>query len=298
MNDSSRVVRSGDQIAIVADRSSSKELADSESEATCPRPDTGVKIIRIISSDGSLVAMKPSKMRTNGTFSEDTLESQVSALMRNGKRYSSMTKLETGCEGVCYVVPVSGPDPHEKRDISILYRYSALVFGHVPQNWSSGVYISMPSNGCRRWKNSSRSQDVDGAKADAEEESYVPRVSTSPSTGGEQLFVRCISRTSGGNSQALTLSSLIVESDVKDGKLCSTISFVLRKLGHGVVNDRFCKREGAELPRIVRNRLKKKTFCGCYGLQIRGDAEAESIEVSVPDRLKTVYWDALLSCKK
>ena len=307
VNESSRVVRSGDQIAIVADLGSSKELVNSEGEATYPRPETGVKIIRMIGSDGSLIAMKPSKMRTNGAFSEDTLDSQVSA-MRNGKRYSSMTKLETSCEGVCYVVPVLGSDPHEKRDISILYRYSALVFGHVPQNWSSGVYVSMPSNGCRRWKNSSRSQycaqDADGAKADAEEESYVPRVSTSPSTGGEQLFVRCISRTIGGNSETLTLTSLIVESDAKDGKLCSAISFVLRKLGHGVVNDRFCKREGAELPRIVRNRLKKKTFIGCYGLQIRGVAEAESIEVpvAVPDRLKTAYWDALLtgrsSCEK
>ena len=112
--------------------------------------------------------------------------------------------------------------------------------------------------------------------------------------------MRCISRMKG----TLALTSLIVESDAKDGKLCSAISFVLRKLGHGVVNDRFCKREGAELPRIVRNRLKKKTFIGCYGLQIRGVAEAESIEVpvAVPDRLKTAYWDALLtgrsSCEK
>jgi len=290
VNESSRFLRSGDQIAIVANVTSNK-LLNSEGEATCPHPDSGVKIVRMISSDGALVAMKPSGMRTSGTFSDDTLDMTVSSLMRNGKLYSSMTKLETGCEGLCYVVSES--EPHEKRDISILYRYSALVLGHVPLEWNSGVYVSLPSKECRRWKHYC-TQDADGEKVNAGEESYVPLASSSPSTGVEQLFIRCTARSSSDESQSLALTSLFIESSGKDGRLCSTISFVLRKLGHGVVNDRFCKREGAELPRIVRNRLKKKTFIGCYGLQIRGGADAENIEVPVPDRLKTVYWDALL----
>ena len=94
----------------------------------------------------------------------------------------------------------------------------------------------------------------------------------------------------------MALSTLSIESKAEDGRLCSAISFVLRKLGHGVVGDRFCKREGAELPRIVRNRLKKKLLIGCYRLKINGVPDNESIvEAPVPGRLKVDYWDALLS---
>lgn len=299
--DSSRIIRSGDQIAISADvgaRCTNTEGRNSQGIVDFSQPQKGVNILRTMNTGDVLIALKPSGMRTCGTFSDATLEMTISSLMNNKKRYYSVTKLETGCQGLCYVVSDSHLRGQNKTDI--VYRYSALVFGHVPQEWSSGVFASVPpSNLCRRWKNNGtnncdRITGIDGYSE--EEECYVPQISTSPTTSEEkELFIRCLGQTTSRKSQ-IALSTLSIESKAEDGRLCSTISFVLRKLGHGVVNDRFCKREGAELPRIIRNRLKKKLFIGCYRLKLSGVADNESIvEAPVPDRLKVDYWDALLS---
>ena len=295
--DSSRIVRSGDQIAIHADVGaccSNKEGWNGRATVDCSHPRNGVNILRTINAGDVLIVMKPSGMRTSGTFSDATLEMTISSLMNNKKRYYSITKLETGCQGLCYIASDSHLRGHTETDI--VYRYSALVFGHVPEQWSSGVFVSLPSNLCRRWKNNGTNDRIAGSEGDSEEEEcYVPQTSTSPTTNeGKELFIRCLGQTTSSKTQ-MALSTLSIESKAEDGRLCNAISFVLRKLGHGVVNDRFCKREGAELPRIVRNRLKKKLFIGCYRLKIYGVPDSESIvEAPVPDRLKVDYWDALL----
>ena len=302
-HDSSRIVRSGDQIAISASigaRCTNMEGWNDKATKDCPHPpQKGVNILRTMNAGDVLIAMKPSGMRTAGTFSDATLEMTISSLMNNKKRYYSVTKLETGCQGLCYVVS----DSHlrgQNNKTDIAYRYSALVFGHVREEWSSGAFVPVPLNRCRRWKNNGtkNSDRIAGSEGESEEEEcYVPQISTSPTTSEEkELFIRCLGQTTIRKTQ-MALSTLSIESKAEDGRLCSTISFVLRKLGHGVVNDRFCKRESAELPRIVRNRLKKKLCIGCYRLKISGIADNESIvvEAPVPDRLKVDYWDALVN---
>ena len=318
--DSSRIIRDGDTVSIVesnnkVSRSGEKQT---ESEATTAGVrGIGVKIVRVLNS-GLLIVFKPTGTRTKGSFSPDTLEMIVSSLVNDGRQYTALTKLETGCPGlICCVV--SGSRCLVDNPVAVSYRYTTLVFGNVPVHWSRGVYVTMPKNSYRRWKSKKsaaaaamRVGEEDGDCADehdTEEElsagtDFTPFVASEGSSGhlDHYLYIRCVERT---ESAQMSASTLEIHSAALDGRLCNMICYVLRKLNHGVVNDRFCKREFAELPRAVRNRLKSKICIGCYGLEIKDSAGNEhstqtapcnvQVLVPVPDRLKASWWNEFLS---
>jgi len=87
-----------------------------------------------------------------------------------------------------------------------------------------------------------------------------------------QVFLQCIETTNTFaehdtadetvETSKLMLSTVEIttSSNANSGRLCNSLCFLLRKMNYPVVNDRFCKREYASLPRYVRNVLKNK-FC-------------------------------------
>ena len=79
--------------------------------------------------------------------------------------------------------------------------------------------------------------------------------------------------------------------------LCNHICRMLRKHGHGVVNDRFQKREYLMLPRSVRNLIKSKLCITCHRIEWEEQIneqqtkyESKSASILPPDRLSARYW--------
>mmetsp|Transcript_27864 Transcript_27864/g.40741 ORF Transcript_27864/g.40741 Transcript_27864/m.40741 type:complete len:117 (+) Transcript_27864:122-472(+) len=111
----------------------------------------------------------------------------------------------------------------------------------------------------------------------------------------------------------LSTVEINASSNANSGRLCNSLCFLLRKMNYPVVNDRFCKREYASLPRYVRNVLKNKLCIGCYGVTIkrifvnhdkggkmpRADTnEMTSVQVDSPERLYVSHWVGQDCCEK
>ena len=250
VTDSSRILSSGDVVMVL-------EKVTNPSNMTSKQSSVDV----IFQHHSLVVAFKPVGMRTIGSFSETTLEMTVSSHV--GASYKSVTKLDTGCSGLCVL------KLHNTCDVKVTHVFTALVHGCVPDQWNKHTNFDLPVENLRRWKKNS------GDKRSMNEISH----DDSPL---ETLVLRCVERTT-------FLSTLQIEITSKSAGLCSTICFFLRKKGHPVVNDRFCKQEYLELPRSMRNTIKGQLSIGCYEVKILGINE--KIRTKVPERLSAGHWE-------
>ena len=112
------------------------------------------------------VVWKPVGMRAIGSFDASTLEESfnVQQQKRNQDgeaiKYQSLSKLDTGCSGLCVLAPSI---TWQESDLEIVHTFVALVHGHVPKEWLSGVSIELPTDAVRRWKKRATNNNEDNS---------------------------------------------------------------------------------------------------------------------------------------
>ena len=279
VTDDGRIVKENDVITLIHPLQQAK---------ICSQPANnhyGVRILKNIPIEDDrapanlIVAYKPVGIRVVGSFAPNTLEMIVQSILNpssapTGLLCTAVSKLETGCGGLCVLVASSSPK-YADLDLEITYKFNMLIHGAVPE-WREGIYVKLPSSGPRNWKrrkigDSKVATDETTDNTENPDYSNSDILATSSQLDlNESLLIKCIDTFSTCiNKSSTSLSTLEVWSAHDSGRLSNVISFVLRKLGHPVVNDRFCKREFAELPRVMRNLLKQKICICCDSLEIK-----------------------------
>ena len=251
VRDSSRIIHTGDVIEIHGGGNSNSQL-----------------INVIYRQDDWVAVVKPVGMRTLGSFSESTLESTVSHQLRD--TYTSLSILDTGCAGLC-ILRKTNLSSH--TPLSLQHVFTALVHGRV--TWKE-FKSDLDSGSCRRWRRRKVLHNVSGGTCESKLHDESPMVQAETS-----VRMTCNEQTCG---QVIPLSTLTITttSNVRVDALC----FMLRKLGHPVVNDRFCRAEYLELPRSVRNLIKSRLCIACFEVSVG----SQTIKIETPDRLSSNYW--------
>ena len=106
----------------------------------------------------------------------------------------------------------------------------------------------------------------------------------------DALFIECIDTYCIPNTTDNYISTLEIRSGHDDGRLANTISYILRKLGYPVVNDRFARREASALPRRMKNLLKQKVCIGCYQVDIHTANQHEVVSIEAHKRTSCSFW--------
>lgn len=255
--DSSRILRAGSVVSITQSDPSSDLAGDSS------------LLVKVVDSwsQACHVVWKPVGMRTIGSFAESTLEQIFSKQYGNGGcSYKSLSKLDTGCSGLCLLVDESKKVGSFK---SITHTYSVLVYGHVPLEWKDGVEINLAVDELRRWKKKRK-------------ESIESRSSCS-------AHIQLLEQTGKVEGTPL-LSTLSISTDSDASGLANIISFYLRKtVGYPVVGDRFASSEYLALPRSIRNRIKQRLCMGCTTIAEPGIRQTEH---AIPEKWCASYWAA------
>jgi 23S rRNA-/tRNA-specific pseudouridylate synthase len=250
---SSRILKAGDFVVLGtsavpsemrSQNSASLEIIDSWS-STC------------------FIVWKPVGMRPIGSFDENTME-RIFSEQQNGI-YKSMSKIDTGCSGLCLLSSEVAID--QAKSSPLTHIFTALVHGHVPVQWASGVDINLSIDELRRWKKK--------RKAANDTHSFC------------RAQVRCLEQTSARETlPALSTVQISVSSDVSG--LANIISYYLRKdAAHPVVGDRFTSSEYLALPRSIRNRLKQRLCMSCTGIA----SKTQRTEHPLPEKLRATFWD-------
>jgi 16S rRNA U516 pseudouridylate synthase RsuA-like enzyme len=312
--DSSRIILENDTISLIEATVQEDAIpASKECEGQKLQENLGVKVLedrpleKSVSSSRLVVAYKPVGIRVVGSFSPNTLEMITKNIFEktsNSQKVACVpvSKLDTGCAGLCLLIVAKAiPEATISPALQVTYKFIVLVHGTVPDEWRGGIYIKLLKNGERKWKRQRTGTDIleknEGKGADPHENIKEGiGISKSELDLEDSLLVTCIDTlTSADIGNKTKLSTLSIHSKHDSGRLCSVISFVLRKLGYPVVNDRFCKRELAALPRRMRNILKQKICIGCYSLDIEVDPMTSTI-VDYPPHRRTQcsYWKDIL----
>lgn len=269
--DSGRILHAGDTIRVLPE----PEFALKERYT----PTTRVQIP--YESDSIVVAFKPVGMRTIGSFSSQTLEMIVSSQC-NGS-FKAISKLDAGCAGLC-VLQRSGNDetPHVK------HVFTALVHGHVPESWN-GTSFLLDVEGMRRWRKGGGADKVIGGTGFPIDKTIDTESSVA---SGDCVEIQVVERTTAEPSIP-PLSTVTITTSSTSGGLCNAICYLLRKRGHPVVNDRFCRNEYLTLPRSIRNLIKNRLCISCYQVELIVDENSgRIISVPVPDRLLASHWQS------
>jgi len=260
--DSSRIVRHNDEVELrQLEMSTSNTLSRS--------------IVDIVHREVNwVVVWKPVGIRTQGAFSEQTMESLLA--QQFGGCYESLSKMDTGCGGLCVFWQKS--DDNASPLPLVKHEYTALVHGCV--EWKEHDLVLQPA---RRWKKKDGSksmrsadlpQNVDGLSRDIQKQTVLSETSCT---------LVCQEKSNVDSVSALSTLVVAAGANTRVDELC----YGLRKtLGFPVVNDRVCRSEFIQLPRSVRNLIKNRLCIGCYGVQVDG----KRITLPVPDRLSALYW--------
>jgi hypothetical protein len=145
----------------------------------------------------------------------------------------------------------------------------ALVHGHVPREWQTGVTVQLPVDAMRRWKKKPKTNDT-----------------TTRSMHSAKLVV--LEQTTGQPA----LSTIMIHTNLTTPGIAGTVSYYLRKVtNHAVVGDRFAGQEYLTLPRYMRNRIKQKVCLGC----IRVETATFSTQVPLPSKWSASYWQEQLT---
>ncbi len=330
--DSSRILKTHDIVTLI-DISKSTSLSSSDKilKKNKPIQDHGVKIVKVtpyLDSAKIIVAFKPVGIRTVGCFSDTTLEMIVRSLVIQSESLPShievichsITKLDTGCAGLCVLIVTVGQSGQLRTNtggvadedrFQLNYEFTALVHGKVPTSFDTGVFLKIPeNNGSRRWnkkekamnKNSDDTITSGTNEATSLESEGKIEISTIAGEAGNWISVQCTDRFDYHNKEhgneskriTATVSTVVLKSSFDSGRLSNLLCFLLRKIGYPVVNDRFCKRELTSLPRLMKNILKNKLCIGCYTLHfdIMNEESIHATTVRVDPQCRTLcsFW--------
>ena len=306
----------------------------------------------IPSKDYLVIVNKPVGMRTKGDYElARSAENILSWQMTKGKlKYRSLSSIDTGCGGLCVLqrqtpkVRGENEEAPVEADVKVTHEFTILVHGHVPAAWEEGVSAEVPWKSVRSWgrqtENLSTGHNENEDSVDAmdrieENQSVVNDASSKKSDDKTWMMnVKCTERTSLkrrsiDEKPGPALSTLTVSTDCSASGVCRAIILYLRKEHYPVVGDRLCQREYQQLPRSIRNRIKKKLCFGCFRVDIQvgtntddatfgisavgtnsykdptnnGEAEGTAVAgdgkrvqnsrtclVNIPERLKATYW--------
>ena len=254
-----------------------------------------VKKIVCRSNDRAIhIVYKPVGIRCVGSFSTTTLEMIVKKQSEESSNdlvfCQSLTKLETGVAGLCaLIVSTAKIDIATLNSLRIVYTFNVLVHNCPPEDWKAGVYVEVPTAGVRQWKknNTDQHESSSGDVVVKNSETSLVATSSTPLDLHGALFIHVLDSFQ-VNDQVL--STLVVKSSYDDGRLANAISYVLRKLGYPVVNDRFCKREYSALPRRIKNIVKQKVCIGCYCVDVMYEGESTSVGIDSHNRTRCSFW--------
>lgn len=290
--DTGRFLRENDIVALVKEEQN--QTADDNNDEVVNNASV-IKFVQEIPSTRTqglsiVIANKPVGVRCVGSFASTTLE------MKTQQHYEccrgveklfcrSLTKLDTGCNGLCALAISSEQIDENLESLSISYDFTVLVHGRVPDTWKTGIYTKIPTNGVRQWKrrktenheNHDSSITLSKSELDLESAIFIKSLDMLSISGAEQQDEQCI-------------STLIARSRHDEGKLANVIPYILRKLGYPVVNDRFAKREYSCLPRKMKNILKQKICIGCYSLDIEFEQVTQTVATEVHKRTQCKFW--------
>lgn len=209
--DSSRILRQNDRIEV---------------EETIECPATSSIKIRVVErwNDHTLVVWKPVGMRCKDTAG--SLDAVVS--LQEGRGYGCVTKLDTGCSGLCLLVALPLPNPLP----DVQHTFTALIHGKPDLNET----IEIPFGELRRWKNVQSNDSVSAS-------------------------IQRLEQTDDLSTISITLSTVIPS-------VTNVICYYFRKtVGCPVVGDRFASQEYLTLPRFLRNRLKHRLCFMCTAIR-------------------------------
>eukprot|EP00557_Chaetoceros_sp_GSL56_P007910 CAMPEP_0176489698 /NCGR_PEP_ID=MMETSP0200_2-20121128/7444_1 /TAXON_ID=947934 /ORGANISM="Chaetoceros sp., Strain GSL56" /LENGTH=752 /DNA_ID=CAMNT_0017886891 /DNA_START=7 /DNA_END=2265 /DNA_ORIENTATION=- len=325
--DSGRIVREDDVITLIDATTSHHHHGEQIKSAlsiptSAATENLGCRVVEEISLQmvhqslpRFVVVYKPVGIRVVGSFSPQTLEMITKRLVK-GQLFAGMenisctalSKLDTGCAGLCVFLVDSKEDMKESNvqvesyDVQITYKFTALVYGRVPEEWRHGVYVKLPRNTARVWKRQKLHDkdlnevlDCDVGKVIDNDE----KIEITPQALDLDSSIFIMSKdsySSCDNNDITSLDTIEISSRYGSGKVVNTISFILRKMGYPVVNDRFCKREFAMLPRRMRNILKQKICIGCYSvcLHLQNIVHKE-VKIEPHRRTQASFWRQVMS---
>jgi 23S rRNA-/tRNA-specific pseudouridylate synthase len=230
------------------------------------------------------VAWKPVSIRTAGTFDVNTLERRFSGQM--GRSFQSLTKLDTGCSGLCVLMPRNTIS--ESLEPRLVHTFTALIHGSPPNTWTSGITIDIPLDGMRRWRKRP-AEDLVSQLILSEDASLVEnRIAKTCAATVHALETTTAEPDGEGLLPPLTTIEIITGTLVSG--FCSILSHYFRKQGYAIVGDRFASREYLTLPRAVRNRLKQKICLGCTNVSSYGEGQTAS--KAVPEKWRVSHWES------
>ncbi|KAL7524727.1 hypothetical protein ACHAXR_003403, partial [Thalassiosira sp. AJA248-18] len=293
--DSGRIVRENDVVSLVEEY----EPADDSHKTNDGKEDLGVRFVKqvpIQNNDVTIeIVYKPVGVRCVGSFSPTTLEMITKKHAESSHGMNDMfchplSKLDTGCAGLCVLaVSPSKIDEETLLSFRVLYTFTFLVHGTPPDEWRRGVYVKVPTEGLRQWKrqktNQQENKDVEGKS--------IPLVTSSTALNlDEALFIKSHDSLQIEDQQ---LSTLTVQSRFDSGRLANVISFVQRRLGYPVVNDRFGKREYSALPRRMRNIVKHKVCIEVNCVDVDYEGSLSTVSIESHKRTQCTFWKETLS---
>lgn len=310
--DSGRIVREKDVITLIDTKANNPIQPASTVQASPIEDSLGCRIVEEIPLQKDrqwprlVVVYKPVGIRVVGSFSPNTLEmitkrlvEEQSSAMEN-LSCAPLSKLDTGCAGLCvFLMDSKGNDLRVEPNVQITYTFTALVHGRVPEEWRRGVYVQLPRNGTRMWKRQKGldelSKNCDACNVmDYDEKIEITRHALDLD---KSIFIMSKDGHSFCNGNDNTcIETLEISSRHGSGKIVNTISFILRKIAYPMINDRFCKREFASLPRRMRNILKQKICIGCYSVCVHlHDDIRREITVEPHRRTQASFWRQTMS---
>ena len=295
--DTGRFLRENDIVTLVKE-DNNKKGNQAANDEVANNASSDIKFVQEIASTKSpglsiVIANKPVGVRCVGTFASTTLEMKTKKYYEcsrdaNELYCQPLTKLDTGCAGLCVLAISPEPiNPSSLDSIKICYNFTVLVHGSVPQNWKNGIFASVPRNGVRQWKR----QKTETIVSDDQEASITlseTALDLDNAIKISSLDTLSISGETRENEQCV--STLIVSSCHDEGRMANVIPYMLRKLGYSVVNDRFAKREYSYLPRKMKNIIKQKICIGCYSLDIEFEQMKQRVETEVHKRTQCEFW--------
>ena len=327
--DSSRILHFGDKVEWITNvhlnKKTSNNLPSIDNNVDWSKISSlqDVQIVKQIHKNYH-VAWKPVGFRSRGNFSDMSVESIL--FQKYQESYLCLSRLEKGCSGLCLVrkedqIYSKSKEKHTKNkaqrrtpmpnDEIVSYAFTALLHGLPPLEWKTGVTKPIPIDNLRNWraKQICKDDDRDHTHTNGIIDTATNRLSLEGTPNiahdSEAIEIKLLESASlvEGDEDTI-LSSVRLTCNKREGKLCSSICYMLRKLNYPVVGDRFCKRELSVLPRSCRNMMKSKLHIGCFGIRINNallseeisrDCSYTDVQVPLPARFSALYWKETLS---
>jgi 23S rRNA-/tRNA-specific pseudouridylate synthase len=287
--DSSRILTMGDIIQVMLEQQQPAKLLSLSSTSNIVVSSSSTTLEVLYRQSPLLVVWKPAGMRNKGMF-PGTLEAAL--LEQEGVAYTSLSRLDTACPGLCVVTT---QDERIATSLpSIRHSLTALVHGRVPEEWSSSSpqkEVSIPMQA--KWKKK-RKHSGDAAAAVVEHHETVqliPMERTTTTAATDDNNNNNNNNKSNNTSKEIDNASLSTLCMVVTGTMASSASSLcrfLRQEGFPVVGDQYCRQEYLKLKRSIRNRIKNKLCIGCYQVEVNG---VTVVQKAIPDKLSATFWE-------